>query len=314
MRKSLLCLALFTGCKGETDLPPWKIQEPRILAVRTVPAEARPNQAVRREVLAVDAQGQRLQFPPEYFRCERPKLLGERTSVGQACLQGHGLVPILADGPVDPMGCKRFGPTPDPPEDEEALLPRPTPPDLSGGYYSPEFLRLSGPNLQLSAFFRIRTRCDLLGATREIFDAFEAQYAPNRPPDLSLAQLGPPVQKVEDRWELPLPVGVPTKLSLQVAAVESEAYAIYRIPLNRIDPARETLTLRWFASGASLARSEERKDSIELDRGTPFENEVTLESEGRATLWLVLQDDRGGTSWRELSLFAAKSPALPPPR
>lgn len=314
MKKALLCLAVIASCKSEADIPPWIVQEPRVLAVRTVPAEARPNQAVKREVLAVDAQGHRLTLAPQFFRCEIPKLLGERTSIGQACLQGHGLLPIPADAPIDPLACKRFGPTPDPPEDEEALLPRPTAPDMSGGYYSPEHLRLSGPNLHLSAFFRVRTRCDLLGATREVFDAFEAHYAPNRAPNLALAELSPPSQKVEDRWELHLPIGVPTKIALQVAAVESELYAIYRIPSNRIDPARETLTLRWFASGATLARSEERKDSIDLDRTSAFENELTLGPAGRASVWLVLQDDRGGTSWRQLLVFAAKSPSSPPPR
>lgn len=290
------------GCDPIEDLAPYRIDAPRILAVRSDPPQARPGLAVKREVLAVDAQGQRITMPLEFARCELPKTLGERSVVGRACMTGQGLVPIGPEDPIDPLVCQRFGPSPAPSEDPEAPRPRPTPPDSSGGYFAPERVRLPGANLE--AFFQIRTRCDLLGATREVFDEFQARHRDNEAPHLHDAVLSPAPLPNSQPWTLRVPVGTPIPLSLSVSAALAQSYVIYQISRNRVIEARESLTLRWFAHGATLGRSEETLDGIALDRGQAFSNELTLGPAGKAILWIVLQDDRGATTWRQISVFA----------
>lgn len=300
--RAFLCLVgLSLSCEDPQDLPPYQINAPRILAVRTIPAQVQPNQPVKREVLAVDALGDPLPIAPLFARCEVPKSLGERSLVSQACMLGYGLVATGQDAPVDALACQRFGPTPAAPEKDEPL-PRPVPPDQSGGYYSPEKVWL--PGTALEAFFRIRTRCDLLGSTRDVFDAFEAQYQPNQSPDLAAASLSPVLDPNQAQWQLSAPIGVPIPLALRVPATMAQAYLKYEVNRNELTPKREQLTLRWFASGATLQRSEQSYDALTLDRGQPFENTVTLGPTGRARVWMVLQDDRGARSWRSLLILA----------
>lgn len=306
----LVLLLSISACSDPQDLPPYLIEGPRILAVRAEPAQTTPGQKVQREVLAVDAQGQRIATPPQFARCELPKALGERSFVSQACLVGQGLVPTQADAPIDLLSCQRFGPSPAPPKEKDAPSPRPVPPDKTGGYYSPEKVWIPGTPLQ--AFYKVRTRCELLGSTREVFDAFEAQYHPNQTPTMDKGQLTPSPDPTASPWTITAPIGVPLELSLQVAPTQAESYVRYEIPRNRIVQDRESLTLRWYAFGATLARSEETLSPDKLDKDDLFRNTLTLGSSGKATLWLVLSDDRGARSWRQLLVFAGQSPASPP--
>lgn len=300
-RPFLYLAALGLGCESPQDLPPYQITGARILAVRTIPAQVKPNQPVMREILAVDALGEPLPITPLFARCELPKTLGERSVVSQACMLGYGLVATGQDSPVDALACQRFGPTPAAPEKDQPM-PRPVPPDQNGGYYSPEKVWL--PGTPLEAFFRIRTRCDLLGSTRDIFDAFEAQYQPNQSPDLSEASLAPISNPGQAQWQLLAPIGAPIPLTLRVPATMAQSYLKYEVTRNELTPKREQLTVRWFASGASLARSEQSYDGLTLDRNQPFENTITLGPTGRARVWMVLEDDRGARSWRSLLVLA----------
>lgn len=299
MKRSAIFLlnGLLVACETPEDLAPYEIRAPRILAVRTLPAQVMPNQPVKREVLAVDARGEPLPTAPMFARCELPKTLGERSLVSQACMLGYGLVATSQDAPVDALACQRFGPTPVAPKKDEPI-PRPVPPDQSGGYYSPEKVWIPGAGLE--AFFRIRTRCDLLGSTRDVFDAFEAQYQPNQSPDLAAATLFGVTDPSQAQWQLLAPIGVPVKLALQVPATMAQPYLKYELTRNELIPQREQLTLRWFASGARLERSEQSYNGLTLDRNQPFENTLTLGPSGRARVWMVLEDDRGARSWRSL--------------
>lgn len=298
---ALLFVLMLGACQAPQDLPPYAIDAPRLLGVRITPAQAKPGEVVQREVLAVDALGQRILTPPTFARCELPKTLGERSLVSQACLMGQGLVPISARDPIDRLSCQRFGPTPLPAKNEEDPRPRPVPPDKSGGYYSPEQIQI--PGTPIKAFYRIRTQCDLLGATREVFDDYNARFQPNQGPSLQDAQLTPAPRAQEANWQIQVPIGQPIDLSLKVAASLAQTYIIYEIPRNQIVEARESLTLRWYAHGATLERSEETLEAIDLDREAAFSNKLTLGPTGQANLWLVLQDSRGAMSWRQISVF-----------
>lgn len=309
LKVGLTTALLLTGCNLEPELAPYLIERPRILAVRTVPAEATPGSPVTREVLAVNAQGQRIQAPLQYSRCDQPKTLGERSYISQACLKGQGLVPSNAQGPIDQLVCQRFGPTPAPPKEADGPRARPTPPDLSGGYYQPEKVQL--PSLGLEAFFRIRTPCDLLGATRDVFDAYNQRYRPNAIPNIDQATLSPTPLAGKEPWTLQFAPGQPTNITLNVAPAVAESYVIFEIPRNRLKASRESLTLHWFANGATLAKSEQILSGLDLDRGESFQNTLTLGDQGQARVWLVLEDDRGARSWRELLVVAGQSPAVP---
>ncbi len=50
---ALIAILALAGCKAELDTHPWLVDSPRVLAVRSTPAEAAPGQLVTLEVLAL---------------------------------------------------------------------------------------------------------------------------------------------------------------------------------------------------------------------------------------------------------------------
>jgi hypothetical protein len=186
----LAALAL-AACRPEFDRGPSLVEGPRVLALRSSPAEARPGDAVTFSALLVDPSGTRTDVKTDWAFCNERKPLTELGPVAPACLAASGpaLAPFgsgaSATSTLPPDGCRLFGP--DPPEPKPGEPPgRPVDPDPTGGYYQP--LRLlygvDGGDARY-ALGGTRLFCSLPGVNQEIAADFARRYRRNENPALA---------------------------------------------------------------------------------------------------------------------------------
>lgn len=256
------------------------VEGPRILAMRSIPAEARPREPVTWEALVVGPDGA-ITTPPQWAWCSLPRRVEEPTAVSAACGAGEGLVPTAPEAIVPAEACSRFGPTPLPPEEDEPER-RPADPDASGGYHQPiRALVTSDPDAV--AFGRVRVRCDLAGATRRIFDAFEARYTTNAHPVLTAMRAVPSDGAFE--------------VEVEVDPTSAEAYVIYRPETSELVDAIERLDVTWYATGGTLDTAR-----TAVEDGTSRVRWIPDEAADAVRIWAILRDDRGGSHWLELEV------------
>ena len=280
--------ALTTSCLPTFEDRPYLVEDARVLAIRSTPAEVRPGEVVTYEALVVDPEGE-LTMPLSWSFCLQPRRAEERGAVTQECATGEALSLTSNPASVPSDACMRFGPTPPPVQADEAAR-RPVDPDASGGYAIP-IQAAASTDEAIAAFGKTRIRCDLAGATRPVFDEFEARYTNNQNPELALVEV-----------PATLGAGASVTLVVETSADAVEPYVLYVVEENRLRDVDESLSLRWYVSAGTLARGSETQ------RGDPgaslrFTNEFTAPSEaGTVHGWVVLTDERGGTSWAAFEL------------
>jgi hypothetical protein len=224
-----------------------------------------------------------------------------------SCALGEALsiTPNPAALPSD--ACARFGPNAPPTQADEPAR-RPADPDASGGYAIPVRALASvvdAAGEQVAAFGKTRIRCDLVGATRPVFDEFEDRYTLN---------LNPQVEAVEaiasdDPFVLgdqPLVVasGASLQLRLRTTSDAVEPYVLYEIELGTLRDVRESLTVRWYVTGGELERSAETAATTAPGDALEFDTTWVVPAElGQARGWAVLTDDRGGTTWASFEIL-----------
>jgi len=263
------------GCRPELAAPDGRLDAPRVLAVRAVPAEARPGETVAFEALIAGPDGPVDPAPDlDWSFCLVRKPTGEENVVAAGCLRrGEVLLqeesPTSASGEVPDEACSLFGPEA-PPEG------RPQDADTTGGYYQPVRLAL-GAEVSIA---RLRLTCNLAGGGAEIAQTLRERHRPNENPEL-------------DGWE-GLPAdglaqpGRTYDLRASWAPEAEERYAMYDPRAQAVVERREALIVSWFATAGDFAHAR-----------TEGENTWTApEAEGAVHLWIVLRDGRGGVSWR----------------
>ncbi len=294
--RSLLAPMLLVACVPSFEDRPWLVDRPRILAVVSSPAEVLPSQPVNLQALTVTPDGPSL-HPIEFAFCLRPRAAAERTSVADTCLQGDDLQPLVGPTPMLADACARFGPNP-PPTEGDHPAQRPADPDATGGYHVP--VEATVPGLDARAFGRIRVRCDLAGATRMIFDEFEARYRPNEAP--AIASAGP----CEDAPSIGPTVAAPgesVELCVRTEPTAAEPFVVYSETEARLIDDRESLTLRWYTTDGALARGQQTHDFDASDPATTFAVDWRApDAPGLVHVWAVLSDSRGGATWAELTI------------
>ncbi|MFK7929421.1 MAG: hypothetical protein AB8H79_14595 [Myxococcota bacterium] len=275
MRRALLwCMA--TACLPAFDDPTAVVDEPRILAVRSEPAEARPGDPVRWRALIAAPEDATPDTVPEWAWCLQPRAVDERTAVTAACLTGEDRTPIPAQTPVPTDACARFGPNPPPTTGDEPPR-RPADPDPTGGYYLP----VHAGTDEAEAFGFVRLRCDLPGVTRAVFDAFQDRYRTNQHPGIIDFDAPPETE-----------AGVAHTLVLRTDDKAAEPFVRYDVDIADLVDETETLTAHWYTTGGALGRSAspviEGQASVEWTAG-PGDEPIQL--------WVVVRDNRGGVSW-----------------
>jgi len=262
------------ACAPQLDQRLGLVEQPRILAVRGLPAEARPGEAVDLEALVVSPGGTAGPATSWAF-CTEPRRAEERTAVSASCARGERLESVSVEAIVPADACARFGPNPPPAEGDEPPR-RPADPDPSGGY----FLPVRAATDDATAFGFLRIRCDLAGATRAIFDAFQDRYTPNRHPALAV--------------DVPLRVAPGDTVTIEASAPpdDAEDYVVYVAERSRLVDRVEELTASFYATSGSLTVTR-----APLAEGRA-QSRLTAPSEpGLVHGWVVVVDSRGGLDW-----------------
>lgn len=259
------------------------VDEPRILAVRGTPAEVRPGESVALEALVVSPTGLDASTVAWAY-CDQPRTVEERTGVTAACLRGDQLVPVGALATVPFDACARFGPNPPPVEGDEPPR-RPADPDPTGGYFLP--LHASTEAVQAFGFQRIR--CDLEGATRAVFDAFEDRYEANRHPTIAPLDL-PAV----------LDPGTTLDLVMKAGADDAEPYVVYVAEESALFDRVETLTAFVYVTAGDLSLTQ-----VSLVEGQGTTQFTAPDEPATVHGWVVLVDARGGLAWEGFTVAVA---------
>ncbi len=290
---SLCATLLIASCVPDFEADGGALAEPRILAVRGVPAEARPGDVVRYEALLADPSGQSRVATFSY--CSRPRNAEERTGVSQACLRGEGLVQMGAETAIPSDACALFGPN-TPPVGEGEPARRPSDPDPSGGYFLPIRAEDESDAARPSFGFQ-RIRCDLAGATRDIFEAYQARYQENLHPDI-VRVVATGAGELQQGQSMVIS-NRQTELRLEISSDSFEPYVVYSAIDSALYDATETLRVHWYASAGQFDASATPIDRTALSAAVLF---TPPEDFSEAQIWMVVIDSRGGSAWRNFVL------------
>lgn len=310
----------------------------RILAVRSVPAEAEPGTPVTFTVLVASAGDDTSAADVSWEFCLSPKPLTELGPVAQACVEAFGsgselLQPVgrgfsvTAELPGD--GCRSFGPL-GPPAGSDGVAGRPADPDATGGYYQPVLLGQDGVTLGSP-----RITCGVAGLPNDQVIRFASGYRPNENPAIAAltAQVGDDttelvpgtspsatfhpgdVVRFDVSWaacprEAECGDGLCTSgenvrscaedcSEGAVGCTGAETYLAADTETRTVVERREGMTVSWFTTAGKFD-SEQTGRTEDDEDGTDVTNGWTAPSEtGEVRLWAVLRDDRGGVDFRE---------------
>lgn len=289
MRRELTALTFaVAACRPEFDEDEALVTVPRVLAVKSEPAEAKPGAALT--FTAFVAVPPQLANPasPVWNFCLAAKPPSVDNVVSPDCLDAGSLVPagegtiVMAQTPS--AACTLFGPN------VAASGFRPRDPDLTGGYFQPLRVDLSGA---VPAFHLQRVLCGLADAPADLASEFGHQYVPNENPHLAplLARIAG-----ADADFSHIPAGAQVELTVSWPAADAESYAYFERAAQAIRTRRESMRVAWYVSAGKL-RSES-SGRAEADPAQTSSNVWTAPSApGSATLWIVLRDSRGGVDF-----------------
>lgn len=222
-----LSLGLALGCSPELDAGDSLVTGPRLLAIRSTPAEAKPKDEVTFESLYVDPSGPRVDGHIDWAFCLARKPLAESGAVSPECLSPAGpeLVALgvgpTATGPLPDDACRLFGP--DLPEPLPGEPPgRPADPDGSGGYYQPARARVVDESGEHYVVASPRLVCGVGGASPEVSADLRKRYRANENPSVLRLLAGPsaaasevPSLEMDPSAEHLVAPGATTRLALE---------------------------------------------------------------------------------------------------
>lgn len=293
----LTVAVLAAGCRPDFGTRASHVAGPRLLAVRTSPAEARPGETVQYQALVALADD----TPLTWATCASPKPATENNVVDADCLESDvhalgGTGPEVT-GAVPADACTLFGPdTPAPRPGEPPY--RPHDPDVTGGYYLPVRAVLPGADPAVSLE---RIRCNLAGASPEVAREFRDRYVPNLAPHLLEVTAwvdGAPVALDA------LPAGAPLTWRARWSGPEdmepsAETYVVFDTASQTLLERRESLRVSWYATAGDFAADRTGRGEEELESFS--ENTWTAPTvAGPVQFWGVLRDSRGGVDFLTL--------------
>ena len=197
---ALSVLVLGAGCKPDISGAPSVIDSPRVLAVKSEPAEAAPKTAGAVEIawsaLFVSPTGDEDPGVLDWALCTEHKALKTDGEISPDCLvpSGDALVDLgtgaAVAGELPDDGCRNFGPNPPLPKPGEPA-PRPTDPDSTGGYYQPLRVAEAESDGYEYTVGLTRISCGLARVSAEQSTDFNNTYRANENPVLSSVVLNP---------------------------------------------------------------------------------------------------------------------------
>jgi len=319
------------------------VRAPRVVAIRTTPAEAKETKPLTFDAVVV-APLNASSSPPEFRLCLDRKPLTELGSVSPRCLHTKETDPEI----VKPLGssesvmttmpadaCRLFGPRrPDPKPGEPSG--RPVDPDPTGGFYQPVLAWLDPEHKLLGA---ARIDCGLSGAAQAQQREFTSRYRPNENPELSAFEL-----EREDGSRESLLEGESRVLARSehvklwatwpscprssvcgdnvCSALEdatnctddcrtprgctgAETYAFYDRENASVIDRRESIVLAWYTTDGRFSSERSGRTEDEPDGVDTSVDFYAPTTPGPLRLWAVISDNRGGVGYRSVDLDVA---------
>ena len=310
-----LALAAVLGCEPNLDQRTFAVSSPRVLAVRSDPAEAPPGGTVALSTLYVSANGPMSSGPFDWAFCDDRNPLTNLGPVSPACAEPTGDVFVElgddagASGAVPLDACRQFGP--DVPSAQPNEPPgRPVDPDSTGGYYQPVRL-VAGTE---TAVGLVRITCDVPGATPDQLSDLAAHDHPNQNPAIdavsdptlgALVAQGQGTNTVSPSQRLDLRASWASCDPDATSCTGSEGYALLDPQTHQVVDAREEMRVSWFATGGTFDNDRTGRDATDA---TPYTDNgwTAPQVAGTVWVWVVLRDDRGGVGWQSY-VFAVKA-------
>ena len=283
--KRVIVLAVLAACDAALDQRLAIVREPRVLAVISEPAEAKPGGAVSYAALVAGPQGP-ITATPHWALCTAPKAPTEDNAVSDACLANDQLVDlgtaqtVATTLPAD--ACIQFGPDVPP----GGFRPRDA--DATGGYYQPVRVDPIATGSDLGFGFS-RITCNLPNAPGDIAQAYRIGYAANRNPTATLS-VAPAA----------ITAGATVTVTASWPAGAAEDFLYYDPQSQTLVPRREAIRVSWFATGGALAV--DASAVAERSLATRVSTVWQAPGAGPAWLWIVLRDSRGGIATQTLAM------------
>lgn len=331
--RRVVVVGLLVACRPDLSLRQSFVDGPRILAVRSVPAEAETKQPVSFEALIVDPSGKTPPFAVDWAMCIARKPLAELEPVNPICTSRTGdfLIPLgqgpTALGTIPSEACRLFGPEVPAPKPGEPFG-RPTDPDPTGGYSLPIRVILAADRGDEAVVGTTRLSCGVAGAASGDATDFRQRYHVNSNPLIAALKVNG-ISTMGDtnvaagpvRLEVDWPTcpdsdacgdGVcgPDETETSCAADcasgavkgcgGAERYVYYDAEAFHNVTRRESMRISWFATSGAFAVDVSGREEVDLS--TSAANTLTLSSAQRVLVWVVLRDARGGAVWQQLVL------------
>lgn len=281
MRRAALLLVL-AACDDGLDQRLAIVREPRVLAVISEPAEAKPTQLVMLRAVIASPDGP-VMSPPAWGFCVAPKPPTEDNAVSAGCID-ESMILTLGTGPtamgtLPGDGCLRFGPDVPPGMDFRSRDA-----DATGGYYQPVRVAVD----DLLAFGLPRITCKLGRAPFDVAFDYEQRYRANANPDLLPLSL--------DR----VPANSDVTLTASWPPTAAEPYLYFDPASQSLVDRREAMRVSWFATGGTLPVDA----TAVAESGEANEVSTTWHTPaaGPAHIWIVLRDSRGGIATQTLAI------------
>lgn len=269
-----LALIFLAACDDGLDQRLAIVREPRVLAVISEPAEAKPRAPIVVHALVAGPDGP-IATPPAWAFCAAPKPPTEDNAVSDGCFHDDQLLPLgtgpTAMGTLPADGCLRFGPDIPPGADFRSRDA-----DATGGYYQPVRATLDG----MIAFGLTRITCKLGRAPLDVAFDYDQRYVANANPTLEPFVLdhAPPNSDVTLRAAWP--------------AAAAETYLYFDPVSQTLVDRRESMRVSWFATAGELPV--DASAIGEDDTATELTTTWRTPGPGTAWVWIVLRDARGG--------------------
>ncbi len=170
-------------------------------------------------------------------------------------------------------------------------------PDGTGGFYQPIRVRVDDPS-EAYVLGEVRLRCGLPGATPAQSAEFRESYVVNTNPAItSVVRTGDP-NAVAAGETIELTAHWP--VCNEPPCGGSEPYLWFDPQRRQLATRREAMRASWFATAGAFETARTGRTEAEAD--VPFTTAMwTAPTEpGTTQLWIVLRDDRGGTTWASL--------------
>jgi len=275
------CLGLaLAACDDGLDQRLAIVREPRVLAVISEPAEAKPPEPVTLHALIAGPDGP-VTSSPSWGFCVAPKPPTEDNAVSDGCIGDSLILPLgtgaTAMGTLPGDGCLRFGPDIPPGMDFRSRDP-----DATGGYYQPVRVAVD----DLLAFGLPRITCKLGRAPFDVAFDYDQHYVPNANPTLLPFALDH------------VPANSDVTLTAAWPASSAESYLYFDPESQTLVTRRESMRVSWFATGGALPV--DATAIGELDETTDVSTTWHTPAAGPAWIWIVLRDARGGIATQTL--------------